>query len=521
MAKSSIHIAKGNAGFVVHSLRENFSYSVVFRDEKNEHSTDLATAMKIYRKKLAERSAAYSARTGQKLQQKAATILSAVVNLEKHHTLADLKPIIEKLENDLDTKVIATSIHRDEGKLVKKSTGEEYYSGEDFALNDGRLYWIDSKKNFTRPIDMTQYEVRKNYHAHIEFMGIDSNGKAIKRNKLHRHYLSSLQDFVAETLQMERGKKLSKTKHKDPSQFKKEGVARRKGQSQELARMKDLREENKRLREQLRQMGASRAQYAALEKEVRWLREQVKAKEISIDDLQTILDQKFRQIVLLKEEIEEERKKRIEAERRIQELLTPTFVVYVVVEGFDEKEYIRRLRHLGWSVSGGRGDSQFVIRSETGEEIEDKGERLVGSPEGDMETQARMMFEIAIAKGWDLRNLIFVGDVKFQIVASRLKEEYWKYQREKDLQRLQGGRKRFHEGSGLPEGEKMASRPIPTGELDPSMRLAEVEEAKMTKEFAEKAIEKAEEANQAMKKPVKEAPRKAAYRQGNPFIPRR
>ena len=46
--------------------------------------------------------------------------------------------------------------------------------------------------------------VQKNYHAHIEMMGLDSDGNAI-RQKMNRFVLSNLQDFTAQTLNMERG----------------------------------------------------------------------------------------------------------------------------------------------------------------------------------------------------------------------------------------------------------------------------------------------------------------------------
>ena len=283
MPKSSIHIKVGNVNFVIHSTRNNFSYSVVFLDEKNEHLRTAKEALKIYREELAKRSLAYSKRTGQKLQKNVATILSAVVNLEQHHTLKDLQPILQKLEKDLDTKIISCSIHRDEGTLIEKSTGKKYFSGEDFALNrnDGKLYWIDEKKNFLKLIDLSKFEVKKNYHAHIEFMGLDSEGKAIKRNRLNRHYLSALQDFVASTLQMERGRKLSKAKHKDPHEFKKEGVIKREVQAdlEKKATIKALKEINKQIRAQLQEKKAQRPHYAKWESYYKELQEYVKSEK--------------------------------------------------------------------------------------------------------------------------------------------------------------------------------------------------------------------------------------------------
>lgn len=284
MPKSSIHIKVGNVAFVVHSTRSNFSYSVVFLDEKNEYLHDHKTALKIYREELAKRSLAYTQIKKQKLQKNTATILSAVVNLEQNHTLQDLEPIMRKLEEDLDTKIISASIHRDEGTLVHKHTGKSYYSGVDFALNrqDKKLYWIDQDtKEFLEPVNLEDYEIKKNYHAHIEFMGIDSKGRAIKRNRLNRYYLSTLQDFVANTLGMERGKRLSRAKHKDPHVFKQEGIAKREAQEEleKTVTIKALKELNKQIRAQLKEKHAQRQHYAKWESYYKELQEYVKSEK--------------------------------------------------------------------------------------------------------------------------------------------------------------------------------------------------------------------------------------------------
>ena len=203
MAKSSIHIKAGSAGNTLHNARENFSQSVVFTDEKNELLNSSKEALEIYRKELAERAKAYTNRTKQKLQSKAITHQSAVVNLLQHHTLEDLKDIKEYIEKTFDTKVFQIAIHRDEGKLVSKD-GTELYSGEDFFRNseNNKLYY---DKDFLKEIDLSKYTIEKNYHAHIEFMGLDSTGAGIKRNYFSMRKLSELQDFVAQSLKMERG----------------------------------------------------------------------------------------------------------------------------------------------------------------------------------------------------------------------------------------------------------------------------------------------------------------------------
>ena len=158
MAKSSIHIQRAVEGSVGHNSREHFSYSVVFTDdgEENECTHTVDEAYSIYRDELKQRTQAYTERTGQKLQKTAVTQLSAILNLEQHHTLKDLEPIKKHLEKTFGTKVYQMAIHRDEGKLISKIDGTELYSGKDFYLNtENKKFYFD--KQFTKEIDLKDY----------------------------------------------------------------------------------------------------------------------------------------------------------------------------------------------------------------------------------------------------------------------------------------------------------------------------------------------------------------------------
>lgn len=331
MATSSIHVQRAVSGSVGHNSREHFSYSVVFVNEKNECSTNIDEAYKTYRSELKIRTEAYTERTGQKLQKSAVTQLSAVVNLEAHHTLEDLEPIKKELERLFDTKVYQMAIHRDEGKLVSKEDGTELYSGKDFFLNPEKNELFFDKK-FSKPVPMENYEVVKNYHAHIEMMGLDSKGNAI-RQKMNRVALQGLQTTVAKDLGMERGKsregytkkemeqivavvgkksdyenttlyaqkfnevakdlglfKDTADKRKDTHKFKDDGTEREKGKRNALATQKELKAEINTLKLQLQQVGAGRAEYAALEQLNKELKEQIKAKDLTVDQLTKSLE---------------------------------------------------------------------------------------------------------------------------------------------------------------------------------------------------------------------------------------
>jgi len=169
MATSSIHIASGAGGYFAHNSREQETVNSIFKDEPNFCSCSKDEAFKIHKTELETRTQAYLANhpTRKKLHAKTATHLSAIVNFNKEHTPQDIKRVCDYLEERFDTKIIQYSMHRDEG-------------------------WEDNGV----PV--------KNYHAHIEFMGLDSKGNSIKR-QLKRKELIELQTTVANLLGMKRG----------------------------------------------------------------------------------------------------------------------------------------------------------------------------------------------------------------------------------------------------------------------------------------------------------------------------
>lgn len=313
MAKSSIHLQTAKGGTILHNARENYSKSVVFTDEKNELWNDSKTAFKMFRDELEIRTKAYTERTGQKLHKTTSTLISGVVNLEQNHTLKDMEKIKDYLEKEFDTKVIQMSVHRDEGKLINKENEDlKLVSGKDFFLNakDNELYF-DSK--FTKKINMDEWKIEKNYHGHFEMLGLDTQGKTL-RKKMNIVKLSKLQDFTAQSLGMERSlsnvivnekgkaqrKSTTNKKRLDTHEFKeqakiinetKKDLVSEKELNKELASSKDLQEINKQLREELKEMEALRADFAQLEALNKDLKEQVKNKTLTIEELNNIINE--------------------------------------------------------------------------------------------------------------------------------------------------------------------------------------------------------------------------------------
>jgi len=329
MGKSSGHIDGGFGGNTSHNSREKFSFSQVFFDEQNQVDKNQKDAMKMFRDLLRERSEKYTERTGQKLQKNSVTHLSTIINLLPHHELEDLDPIVKFLEEKLDTKVFQVAVHKDEGKLVHKETGEILTSGEHFFADPKtKKHFYD--KDYTKPLDINEYEVEKNYHAHIEFMGLDSNGKSIRR-ELNKIFLVEYQDFLAKTLGMERGQKSQsyskkqmkeitsklkkieeyptkrdyakafnkvakdlgyfidkskKTKRLDTHDFKAMKARENEILAPVLAKQKDLKEEIDKLRAELKESGAGRAEYAKLEQLNCDLKAKIKTKDLTIEELE-------------------------------------------------------------------------------------------------------------------------------------------------------------------------------------------------------------------------------------------
>ncbi len=180
MAISSIHFASGGSGYFSHNSRETETNNVIFNDEENYCSTSKDEAFKMYREELKIRSEAYQNRTGQKLQKNATTHISAIFNFNKDTTPEQAHQVAEYLENLLDTKVLQLAMHRDEGHIIEADS-EDIHNGI----------------NVNTAI--------KNYHGHIELMGLDSQGNSIRR-KLDKPMLREIQTEVAKILGMERGK---------------------------------------------------------------------------------------------------------------------------------------------------------------------------------------------------------------------------------------------------------------------------------------------------------------------------
>ncbi|WP_289242787.1 hypothetical protein [uncultured Campylobacter sp.] len=282
IAKACINFAISKPYIFNHNTRdelEKFEAKYTFKEfEKwNEYSCSANEANVKFKELYDEAYDNYFARTKQKIQTKNLRI-SAVVNINENHTLQDLKELANKIEQKYGIQPIQVVIHRDEGHYLKDINGE---------------YLKDENNDFI---------FDPNLHAHIEFFTLDKQGinryKSKDRYKIHKE----LQTLVADELGMERGKDYAMLNEIPPQHLNRQEYAKHKAIAErkalkeqyqiqehkflkvELAKLKDVNEINKELREQLKQSGANRADYAKLEQEVNLYRQKIRDKEFITKD---------------------------------------------------------------------------------------------------------------------------------------------------------------------------------------------------------------------------------------------
>lgn len=273
MSVSSIHIERGHRGYFFHNDRTDKTTNSIFNDEENYTNISGLESVQLFDKELNIRKEKYKERTGQNIQKNTMTHMSAIVNFNKEHTEEDMEVLIDYLEGILDTKVIQFSMHRDEGHYNKEGELERDDKGT--------------------PV--------KNYHCHLELLGLDSQGNSI-RKKLDRKMLIHLQDKTSEILEMKRGRNFNKewkeyqqnqekgietpkprkTKRLNTHEYKR--LAAEKGG--EVVKVKDLQREVKKLKEEIKGLGGIREDYSKLEQVVKELRIEVKNKDLNTQQLE-------------------------------------------------------------------------------------------------------------------------------------------------------------------------------------------------------------------------------------------
>lgn len=171
-------------------------------------------------------------KTGRSIQAKATPIREAVVNIEQHHTVEDMKRLSDTLKAKYGIDCFQIFIHRDEG------------------------HWMDGE-DLKEKSDRDPAKWKPNYHAHLVFDWQDkNNGKSFK---LLKHEMSEIQTIVADVLEMERGelKENSNRERLEPIEYKRK---------QEELKLQQLQQQNAELEQKKNEVRA-RIERAASERE--------------------------------------------------------------------------------------------------------------------------------------------------------------------------------------------------------------------------------------------------------------
>ena len=287
MALSSINFQKSSG----HSYKHNFRYdkpNYLLKENDwlgNDYWENELSAKEIFENELSK-----AHRRGGRIPKFENSHWEAVLNLNKEHTLDDVKKVADYLKNKLNITCATIAVHRDEG----------YYD------KNGKACY--------------------NFHAHLTFVTYKNNQQNWRQEKV-RNKLREIQTEVAEILKMERGidKRESKRQRLEHREYKqkerelkaikqeleaKDNVIQAKNQviqdkDQEL---EDEKLSKKRLKEQIKKEAQE---------------QESKIKEIfydEIDKMEVELKEKDKVIQTLNQELEQEKLSKAELKKELEKL---------------------------------------------------------------------------------------------------------------------------------------------------------------------------------------------------------
>lgn len=287
MRKGTFSVQKANPNSAKHNSRELSPKYLIDTSAKNYYeliTTDSEfknIAQTIYKEKIKQ--------TMQKKQVEN-LIQETVLTLQPNQNEKDIKELFKKLNKKYGGhELLEVAIHRDEGYFLKDDIA--YYPTKNILNKDG-VWYVCSDTSIKKPkvndfdtkVDINEFEKVYNYHAHAKFSMFDRElGKSARMQKKD---MSERIKFVsAELGLLFAPDKETRFIKKNVNQIKDEHLARARVKEQELAKTKDLQEINKQLRSELKEVGASRPDYAQLEALNKELKDKIKAKDLTIDEL--------------------------------------------------------------------------------------------------------------------------------------------------------------------------------------------------------------------------------------------
>ncbi|HFP7489915.1 TPA: hypothetical protein ACHD77_001776 [Campylobacter jejuni] len=176
-----------------HNHREIATANAVFCNTKNEYFF-----LKNKDDEIKKRIETYQKNKNRKLDSKTILEREFILEVSENTTIDDLrKAILNEFESALDTKIFSIAIHRDEGELISKKDGTSYVSGDDFYYHEKTGIWsFENGLKYNSFEELEQdFIIKKNYHAHVIFSGLRSDGTSIKDYKNERIKNKEIEKF--------------------------------------------------------------------------------------------------------------------------------------------------------------------------------------------------------------------------------------------------------------------------------------------------------------------------------------
>lgn len=327
MRKGTFSVQTANANSSRHNSRELAPKYLIDSSQKNYY--ELITPDNEF-KNIAQN--IYKEKIKQTMQKKQVDnlIQETVLTLRPEQNENDVKDLFKKLNKKYGGhELLEVAIHRDEGYFLKNDVA--YYPTKNILFKDNDWY-VCSDTSISKPkvtdfdtkVNINEFEKVYNYHAHAKFSMFDrTTGKTARMQKKD---MSERIKFVSETLGLAYAPDKA-TSHikKSVNQVKDEHLAKARIMEQVkekeskllkttfdqlLATKKDLSAAQSEAREYLKELGATREDYAKLEQLNKDLKEQVKENALTIEDLNSkfnslkySLEEKFNELHKEKEHL--------------------------------------------------------------------------------------------------------------------------------------------------------------------------------------------------------------------------
>lgn len=327
MRKGTFSVQTANANSSRHNSRELAPKYLIDSSQKNYY--ELITPDNEF-KNIAQN--IYKEKIKQTMQKKQVDnlIQETVLTLRPEQNENDVKDLFKKLNKKYGGhELLEVAIHRDEGYFLKDDIA--YYPTKNILFKDNDWY-VCSDSSISKPkvtdfdtkVNINEFEKVYNYHAHAKFSMFDrATGKTARMQKKD---MSERIKFVSETLGLAYAPDKA-TSHikKSVNQVKDEHLAKARTMEQVkekeskllkttfdqlLATKKDLAAAQAEVREKMKELGATREDYAKLEQLNRDLKEKINEKDLTIEEMQDkfnslkhSLEEKFNELYKEKEHL--------------------------------------------------------------------------------------------------------------------------------------------------------------------------------------------------------------------------